>query len=185
MNPNTAPSDVAATPEDLQLVSACISGEPGAWEAFVHRFAGLFVLVVERSALDRRLHLSSADRDEAVAEIVDWCMRDGAAALRGFAGRASLATYLTVVARRVVARLLLERPAAARVGAEAADGGPAAVADTEQSATQLHRLDAEEAILIRLHHLERRSYGEISRITGMPLGAIGPALSRARAKMRG
>jgi DNA-directed RNA polymerase specialized sigma24 family protein len=37
---------------------------------------------------------------------------------------------------------------------------------------------------VRLHHLEARSYGEISRITGMPLGSIGPALSRAREKMK-
>jgi DNA-directed RNA polymerase specialized sigma24 family protein len=45
-------------------------------------------------------------------------------------------------------------------------------------------LSPEEAKLVRLHHLEARSYGEISRITGMPLGSIGPALSRARQKMR-
>jgi len=38
---------------------------------------------------------------------------------------------------------------------------------------------------VRLHHLEARSYDEISRLTGMPLNSIGPALSRARQKMRG
>ena len=31
--------------------------------------------------------------------------------------------------------------------------------------------------------LEGRSYGEISRITGIPLGAIGPALAAARQKV--
>ena len=41
-----------------------------------------------------------------------------------------------------------------------------------------------DAQLVRLHHLESRSYGEISRITGLPIGSIGPALSRARQKMR-
>jgi DNA-directed RNA polymerase specialized sigma24 family protein len=48
----------------------------------------------------------------------------------------------------------------------------------------LEGLEADEARLVRLHHIEQRSYGEISHLTGMPLGSIGPALSRARAKMR-
>jgi DNA-directed RNA polymerase specialized sigma24 family protein len=38
--------------------------------------------------------------------------------------------------------------------------------------------------MLRLHHLEGRSYGEISRLTGVPLGSIGPMLARARHKMR-
>jgi DNA-directed RNA polymerase specialized sigma24 family protein len=48
----------------------------------------------------------------------------------------------------------------------------------------LSGLDETEARLVRLHHLEARSYGEISRLTGMPLGSIGPALARARQKMK-
>jgi RNA polymerase sigma-70 factor (ECF subfamily) len=45
-------------------------------------------------------------------------------------------------------------------------------------------LEVMEARLVRLHHLEARSYGEISRITGLPLGSIGPTLARARQKMK-
>ena len=41
-----------------------------------------------------------------------------------------------------------------------------------------------EARLIRLHHLEQRSYGEISLLTGLPVGSIGPTLSKARQKIR-
>jgi RNA polymerase sigma-70 factor (ECF subfamily) len=48
----------------------------------------------------------------------------------------------------------------------------------------LDRLEPEEARLVRLHHLEARSYGDISNLTGLPLGSIGPVLSRARVKLR-
>ena len=48
----------------------------------------------------------------------------------------------------------------------------------------LSLLDDSEALLVRLHHIEARSYGEISRLTGLPLGSIGPALSKAREKLR-
>jgi RNA polymerase sigma-70 factor (ECF subfamily) len=61
----------------------------------------------------------------------------------------------------------------------------AAIANRDEIEALLGRLDADEAQLVRLYHVERKSYGEISRATGMPLGSIGPALSRARQKMRG
>lgn len=175
------------TTEDADLVQACLAREPGAWDGFVDRFAGLFFWIVDRTAAQRQLPVSAADRDDLVAEILLECLRDDAAVLRGFAGRSSLPTYLTVVARRVAVRGLLRTLDAARAGT---DGEPAVtdaatrIADHEQVESLLGRLDADEARLVRLHHLEARSYGEISRITGMPLGSIGPALSRARAKMR-
>ena len=58
------------------------------------------------------------------------------------------------------------------------------VANREEVESMLRGLEATEARLVRLHHLEARSYGEISRLTGMPLGSIGPALARARQKMK-
>jgi RNA polymerase sigma-70 factor (ECF subfamily) len=56
--------------------------------------------------------------------------------------------------------------------------------DRDQVAALLDRLEPDEARLVRLHHLESRSYGEISTLTGLPLGSIGPVLSRARLKLR-
>ena len=172
---------------DARLVRECLDRVPGAWDAFITRFAGLFLWIVDRTAAQRQLPLTAADRDDLVAEIFLECLRNEAAVLRGFAGRASLPTYLTVVARRVAVRGLLRTLDAGRAewprDAAVADGVPH-VADRDQVESLLGRLDAAEARLVRLHHLEARSYGEISRITGMPLGSIGPALSRAREKMR-
>lgn len=171
-------------------MEACLAGEAGAWDAFVDRFAGLFAHVADRSARGRQTPLPAADRDDLVAEILLECLRNDAAVLRSFAGRSSLPTYLTVIARRVAVRRLVRDFEALRlvVATEppepAAADLPARLEDHEQIATCLGRLEPDEARLVRLHHLEARSYGEISRLTGLPLGSIGPALSRARGKLR-
>jgi RNA polymerase sigma-70 factor (ECF subfamily) len=186
--PPFGPGALAA--EDRRLVEACLTGEAGAWEAFVDRFAGLFAHVADRAARGRRTPLPATDRDDLVAEILLECLRNDAAVLRAFAGRSSLPTYLTVIARRVAVRRLVRDFEALRL--VVADEPPEAVAvdlptrleDREQIAKALDRLEPDEARLVRLHHLEARSYGEISRLTGLPLGSIGPALSRARGKLR-
>jgi len=48
----------------------------------------------------------------------------------------------------------------------------------------LEELDEAEAEVVRLYHLEGKSYREISARIGMPENSIGPTLSRAREKMR-
>ena len=177
--------------EDAALVRDCLRGAPGAWDRFVERFAGLFHHVVDRTCSQRRLALSAADRDDVVAEILVEVLKADAAVLRGFASRSSLATYLAVIGRRTAVRMIshadatvvpIDRP---RSVEEAADRhAEHRRADREEIEGLMDRLEPDEARLIRLHHLEARSYGEISRLTGLPLGSIGPALSRARQKMR-
>ena len=183
-------------PEDRRLLESCLASTPGAWDGFVGRFAGLLAHVVDRTSAQRRVVLSVADRDDLIAEVLVELLRNDAAALRGFAGRSSLATYLAVIARRVAVRFLCRSNNAKLSVGQSSSGVQAAdrlgdvravetdVADREEVELLLGRLDASEALLVRLHHLESRSYGEISRITGMPLGSIGPALSKARQRMR-
>jgi RNA polymerase sigma-70 factor (ECF subfamily) len=188
--PPSGPAALAA--EDRDLLAACLAGHPGAWEGFIARFGGLFAHLVDRAAQRRRIVLPAATRDDLVAEIVLECLRNDAAALRGFAGRSSLPSYLTVIARRVAVRHLVREVERFRlaVATEAAEPAarasdlPERIDDREQVETYLGRLEPDEARLVRLHHLEARSYGEISRLTGLPLGSIGPALSRARGKLR-
>ena len=55
------------------------------------------------------------------------------------------------------------------------------VANREEVQRLLDELHGEEADIVRLYHLEGKSYHEISRQTGVPENSIGPALSRARA----
>jgi RNA polymerase sigma-70 factor (ECF subfamily) len=172
-------------------VQDCLRGAPGAWDRFVDRFAGLFHHVVDRTCSQRRLALSAVDRDDVIAEILVEVLKENAAVLRGFAGRSSLATYLAVIARRTAVRMLSQADAHV-VRVDLPTAGAAVVdrhadhrrSDREEIEGLMGCLEPDEARLIRLHHLEARSYGEISRLTGMPLGSIGPALSRAKAKLR-
>ncbi len=46
------------------------------------------------------------------------------------------------------------------------------------------RLDPQEASVVRMYHLEGKSYEEISKVVGMSENSIGPVLTRARSKMR-
>jgi len=185
-----AASGVGLALQHAQLVRDCLAGVPGAWDEFVGRFAGLLAHVVDRTAAHGRIPLGPSDRDDLVAEILLELLRNDAQPLRSFAGRASLPTYLTVIGRRVAWRGLERLRAQGRTsGSEApqpvdAHDALAALADREAVESLLSMLDATEARLVRLHHLEARSYGEISRLTGLPVGSIGPALSRARQKLR-
>ena len=45
-------------------------------------------------------------------------------------------------------------------------------------------LEGTEAQVVRMYHLEGKSYQEISSAVGMPENSVGPILSRAREKMR-
>ncbi|MFM8283024.1 MAG: sigma-70 family RNA polymerase sigma factor [Planctomycetaceae bacterium] len=182
-----AGSRPAATAPDAELLRACVDAVPGAWDAFVARFGGLFAHVAACTARQRGAELATADRDDVVAEVLLEVVRDDAAVLRRFSGQSSLATYLTVIARRVTVRYLVARRGARIApagGPEATHDPRSATHDREEIEALLGGLDEDEARLVRLHHLEARSYGEISRLTGLPLGSIGPALSRARDKMR-
>jgi RNA polymerase sigma-70 factor (ECF subfamily) len=190
-----AGAGAAAGVADRELAAACGTGDEAAWTAFTDRFSRLFAHVAKRTAAQWQVDLDSSDRDDIVAETLLACLRNDAAVLRAFAGRSTLATYLAVIARRIAARMLANRVATRRLATADTVDLPAdplvtspvsdRVADRDEVERLLMRLDEAEARLVRLHHLEGRSYGEISRLTGMPLGSIGPALSRAKAKMRG
>ena len=46
-------------------------------------------------------------------------------------------------------------------------------------------LNGAEAEVVRMYHLEGKTYQEISRIAGMPTNSVGPMLSRIRTRLRG
>ena len=175
---------------DRNLLDRCLARKPRAWEDFVDRFTGLVIHVVNHTARCRSIMLSSADREDLTAEVLLAIVRDDFAVLRHFRGNSSLATYLTVVARRVVVRKLVETrtatPLGAAVDAVASENGSSEqrMTDREEVEQLMEQLDDNEAAVVRMYHLEGKTYQEISRTTGMPTNSVGPMLSRARAKLR-
>lgn len=174
---------------DRKLLERCLDREPGAWEDFVDRFLGLVVHVIHHTAQSRSMRLAAADVDELAGEVFLTVVQEDFATLRHFRGESSLATYLTVVARRVVVRELLKRRPTTSLetaGQPADSHGPfeERISNREDVERLLAELDSAEAEVVRLYHLEGRSYREISSRTGVPENSIGPTLSRAREKMR-
>ncbi|MBS0210903.1 MAG: sigma-70 family RNA polymerase sigma factor [Planctomycetes bacterium] len=173
---------------DRALLERCLARKPRAWEDFVDRFLGLVIHVVNHSAQARSVRLQPQDREDLCADVFLTIVRDDFAVLRHFRGTCSLATYLTVVSRRVVVREILQRKSLARLSnVEAVEPGAAAEArieNREEVDRLLDELTGTEADVVRLYHLEEKTYQEISAATGIPENTVGPMLSRARAKMR-
>lgn len=175
---------------DRNLLDRCLSRKPRAWEDFVDRFMGLVVHVINHTAQCRSIRLSASDREDLAAEVFLAIVDNDLAVLRHFRGKSSLATYLTVIARRVVVRKLAERHTTVPLGdmvahAAGEDGEPVQrIADQEEVGRLLGELRGSEAAVVRMYHLEGKTYQEISRTVGMPENSVGPLLSRARAKLR-
>ena len=177
---------------DHNLLQRCLARKPRAWEDFVDRFMGLVVHVVNHSAQSRSLRLGPEDREDLVAQVFMTIVGNDLAVLRNFRGDSSLATYLTVVARRIVVDKILKQkppsqlrsPAAVPEMAMAAADVEQRVSDREEVERLLAGLDGAEARVVRMYHLEGKSYQEISSAVGMPENSVGPTLSRAREKMR-
>ncbi len=177
---------------DRKLLRRCIDRKTNSWEDFVDRFMGLVVHVINHTAQARSIRLVADDQDDLAAEVFLAIIDRDFAILRNFRGDSSLATYLTVIARRVVVRELLRRKSPASLGGVAAEqladgNGLAAekrISDRQQVDLLLGELQGVEAEVVRLYHLEGKSYREISLSINMPENSIGPTLSRARVKMR-
>ena len=176
---------------DRNLLQRCVARKPRAWEDFVDRFLGLVVHVVNHTAQSRSLRLSPQDVEDLVADVFLALVTDDFAILRRFRGESSLATYLTVVARRVVVRELLKRrpspalPDAGEIpGRNTSDSPEERITNRDEVERLLRGLDGTEADIVRLYHLEGKTYREISTELEIAENSIGPALSRARTKMR-
>jgi RNA polymerase sigma-70 factor (ECF subfamily) len=179
---------------DRHLIDRCLARQPAAWEDFVDRYMGLVVHVINHTCQAKSMRLSPADREDLCSEVFLAILREDFAILRHFRGQSSLATYLAVIARRVVVRSLLQRQATAQLGEAALrqtsdrrggnhDGEPH-LHDRDEVERLLGQLDGDEARIVRMYHLEGKSYHEISAAVGMPENSVGPTLSRAREKMR-
>lgn len=174
---------------DRQLLQRCLGRKPRAWEDFVDRFMGLVVHVVNHTAQCRSLRLSSEDREDLVSQVFLTIIKDDLGILRHFRGESSLATYLTVIARRVVVAELLKHKGPSQLGNHTPQmtlvgGTEERFGDREEVERLLAQLDGDEAEIVRMYHLEGKSYQEISSAVGMPENSVGPTLSRARSKMR-
>lgn len=182
---------VALTSQDRDLLRRCLNQEAGAWKEFVDRFLGLLYHVIQYTAHLRSVKLSPEDVEDIAADVLASIIDSDFAALRQFRGKCSLPTYLTVIARRTCVHELVRRAAAAQNAQNHRDGKPdenhdrgAGLERLEEVAKLLKQLPRREREVVRMYHLEGRTYEEISTKLNIPINSIGPILTRARDKLR-
>jgi RNA polymerase sigma-70 factor, ECF subfamily len=183
---------VALTSVDRELLKRCLHHEPGAWNDFVDRFLGLIYHVIQHTAHQRSFPLKPEDTEDLAAEVLLAIIANDYQSLRQFRGNSSLATYLTVIARRTCVQELARRAAAREVLSkneialdhEADERPQGGIESIEEVGKLLQKLPAKERDVVRLHYLEGRSYEEIATELSIPINSIGPILTRARQKLR-
>src|SRR5437588_5130471 len=106
---------VALTSLDRKILERCLNHEPAAWNDFVDRYLGLIYHVVHHTAHLRSTPLRPEDVEDLAAEVLLQIVAGDYAVLRQFRGTCSLATYLTVIARRICVHELARRAAAREV----------------------------------------------------------------------
>jgi RNA polymerase sigma-70 factor, ECF subfamily len=191
----TKEPSVALTHLDRDLLKRCLSRHSGAWNDFVDRYLGLVYHVVHHTAHLRSTPLRPEDVEDLSAEVMLQIVANDYAVLRQFRGASSLATYLTVIARRICVQELARRMAAREVQPPADDAdlsqieaeeprGASGLESLEEVEKLLSKLPGKERQVVRLYYIEGRGYEEISTELKLPINSIGPILSRARKKLR-
>ncbi len=179
---------------DRQLLQRCLDDAPRAWEDFVDRFLGLMIHVADHTTDSRGTLIDSQLREDLVSEVFVVLLQNDRAVLRRFRRNCSLATYLAVIARRVIVRRLMQfqgvRPRSTAPAPPSGDRTSLQAAAVERIENRdeveqlILRLDEQEARAVRMYHLEGKSYREIGQAIGLAENSIGSLLTRAREKMR-
>lgn len=181
---------MALTEIDRELLHRCLRGSAAGWRDFVNRFLGLFVQVIQHACELQGRECGSEELNDHCCEILLTLAKEDFAVLRSFRGESSLATYLCVVARRIVVpRLSTERgrdPGARLTGQRSfSRQEPQRLDDDDLVQQMVNGLAEPQASIIRQFHLEGKSYRQISDGLGIPESSIGPTLARARDRLRG
>lgn len=187
--------DKPFTAVDRDLLKRCLSREPGSWNDFVDRFLSLIYHTIGYTAHARSTRVGPEDVEDIAAEVLLRIVADNFKLLREFRKESSLATYLTVIARRVCVHELARRQKVrdaikrgdTRLPEQEPDDAPVAqksMESLEEVEKLLRRLRGTDREIVRLYYLEGRTYEEISTALDVPVNTIGALLSRARKKLR-
>ena len=98
---------------DQVILTRCLEEQSRGWEDFVDRFLGLVVHVINHTVQVRGLPIDSEQRDRLCEDVFTILNHDSFRLLREFDGQCSLTTYMTIITRRIIVRLLLNRKAKA------------------------------------------------------------------------
>lgn len=178
--------------DDGELLVGLLEGNTDSWRLLIDRFGPLIRSRVADVARTFGCGHDDAGIDDVTAEVFASLLARESAALRAFAGKSHLSTYLAVIATRVSMRAwgkLTRHPTAVEVS-DAAAGSTSTLGrlteseDKERLLNLVARLPERQNELVNLFYVHGLSYDQISQRTGIPKGSIGPTLRRAESRLR-
>lgn len=186
---------VPLTEYDQLLLERCLSHQAGAWREFVDRYMGLIYHVVNQVAHARSVTLKPEDVEDITGQVFLAVVNDDYRILRNFRRTAALPTYLSVIARRICVKELVQRKREAELGhvtaSRAAHSDPDETSDelepiatAEEVERMLRELPERDAEVVRLYHLKSLNYRQIAKQVGIPQNSVGPILARGRMGLR-
>lgn len=165
--------------DNAALLDGCRRGDERAWSTIVERYERLVFSIALRDGLDR--HDAADVTQLTFAALLESSER--------ITNPDSLGWWLTTVAQRTSRRIANRRRREVATDDDVID---LTVSGEDESLTQvlvlhegLARLDAGcRALLTALFSQEERTYVEVARSLGRPVGSIGPMRSRCLAHLR-
>ena len=177
---------------DLELVERCVAGEPGAWRQFVDRFAPTVRALARRYL---RLHgriADSAELDDVVQDVFLAVTRREFRLLKNYDPTYTFKTYLGVITRTEVHRVLRKKrpllggPAELELAAPAGADASVEAERTEERevlATAMDELPDRDAEILRLRFLREMDYKAIAGTLRIPETSVGQTLFRAKQRL--
>jgi RNA polymerase sigma factor (sigma-70 family) len=182
---------------EADLARACAEGDEAAWRRFVDRY-GPLVSALARRMLARRVgRADDADVEEVGAQVFLALWKGDARLLRRYRPEFRLTTYLGVICRTEVGKLLRRRgrvplplgdaaedqadpSASSPLSALAGEERRAAVAGLREA---LLGLPDRDRLLLSLRFVDGLDYGEIAEVLRLNRESVGQLLHRAKARL--
>jgi RNA polymerase sigma-70 factor (ECF subfamily) len=182
---------------DAELVAACAEGDRDAWEEFVDRFGPLLTALARRMLARRTGRARDADVDEVVADVFLALLRRDRILLKRYDAQYRVSTYLGVICRTEVLRLLRrsnrlprdledatrvpDRPGAPGPDDTLVEEERRAAVDALRAA--LAQLADRDRLLLTLRYLDGLDYRSIGATLGLNPESVGQFLHRAKARL--
>ena len=183
---------MAGNTQDLQLVERCIARSPGAWRAFVDRFAPTIKALAHRYLRHLGQPADTATSEDIVQDVFLALTRKDHRLLRNYDPKFTVKTYLGVITRTEVHRSVRRKRPRTVAPEEIHALSPnepdsAGLIEQAEEHDLLHRallaLPTRDAEILRLRFLREREYKQIAAQMGIPESSVGQTLFRAKQRL--
>lgn len=186
-----------AEPEsDAELLQRCAEGDADAWAAFVDRFGPLLAALAQRMLERRGGPRGRAAVDEVVADVFLALLRRDRILLKRYDPTWRVSTYLGVLCRTEVGRLLRRRrrthaPLEATDEPESVGLSPEASLEAKEDHGRrvellreaLTKVPPRDRLLLELRYIDGLDYRALAEALAVSEESVGSLLSRARRRL--